>query len=176
MIDGADFEARTTEVGDRLRRRVRSMAGDRLRLLESASDLVQSVFRVMWRKRAAVPSDSRGFWAWAVLEAKRKAAERGRRAAAVVVDPAVLDLRTSPEGGSPADAVAAGESAERLRRAVRLALEELSEADRDVVVACRLHGRTVDEIAAKNDERPNTVSVRLHRALARLALKLPPAE
>jgi RNA polymerase sigma factor (sigma-70 family) len=181
MIHGADFAARTAEIRERLRRTIRRRSGARLRLLESASDLVQSVFRAMWRKRAAVPSDARGFWAWAKLEAERKTAERGRRASGPIlralsaVDPADLDCALSPRSEDPCALVAARESAAHTRHALSRALAGLSEEDRSVIIECRLLGRSVEEVAAAAAERPNTVSVRLYRALARLAERLPTA-
>ena len=179
MIDGADFEERTASHGGRLRRLLRRLSGHRVRLLESASDLVQSVFRTMWRKRDKVPSDPDGFWAWARLEAKRKAADRGRyygssaRRATLGVDAGDLAPDPlSPDAG-PAERAAESERADAAKTALSAAMASLSPQDRHVIVECRLKGRPLADFAAESGERVNTVSVRLHRALARLALALP---
>ncbi|MCB9892285.1 MAG: sigma-70 family RNA polymerase sigma factor [Planctomycetes bacterium] len=55
------------------------------------------------------------------------------------------------------------------------ALEQLPEAEREVLVLRLVEGRSNAEVAAELGERPNTVSQRYRRALLALRARLPPS-
>ncbi len=57
--------------------------------------------------------------------------------------------------------------------AIRKAIEELPEPDREVVILRGIEQNSVAEIALLLDEKPNTISVRYRRALERLRALLP---
>lgn len=78
-------------------------------------------------------------------------------------------------GFDPADGKAATPEEDAEYQMVMAALGKLEEAERNVVVMRYVDGLPVKEIAHILEEAPNTVSVRIHRALekVRTALQIP---
>jgi RNA polymerase sigma-70 factor (ECF subfamily) len=131
----------------------------------TAADATQEAFVKAWR---ALGRFRRGapFRPWLLRivanEARNARRGAGRRAH--------LELRVF-EDRSPVDAAPSTEEAvvARERREMLLAaLDQLSEADRDVITCRYLGGLTEAETAATLGIRPGTVKSRLSRALARL--------
>jgi RNA polymerase sigma factor (sigma-70 family) len=79
-------------------------------------------------------------------------------------------LATLPATGPP-DVLASLVSDER-RRAVRLALDRLSDEDRRLLVMTYRDARSSDEIGRELGLAPGAVRVRRHRALKRLGAEL----
>lgn len=84
-----------------------------------------------------------------------------------------LDEMQEQVGYDPADSSRSPEE-EAEGALVLERLEELKPADRDVLTLRYVEGLQVKEIAAATGEPPNTVSVRIKRALAELKEKIEP--
>ncbi len=135
----------------------------RVRSREDAKDLVSEVFAVAWRRRAIAPDGTTAQRMWLYGIARRVLSNDRRREArrlrlgdrlasvhvAMVADPAADD--------DPSDV----ETAFR-------ALVSLRPADRDILLLSLWEALTVGQIAIVMEISPANVSVRLHRAKARL--------
>lgn len=124
---------------------------------ETAEDVVAEALAVVWRRLDEVPRDALP-WAYRVAGNCLANARRGDRRRANLtrhlasVDPpraTVLDEPADPE--------------------VHEALATLAETDREVVRLWAWEGLTPAEIGVVLELTPNAVSIRLHRAKARLA-------
>jgi RNA polymerase sigma-70 factor (ECF subfamily) len=103
---------------------------------------------------------------WLVGILVRQAGLARRRRGAPIPSGAVGPKRAS----DPADALVAREISE----SIALALEKLSPEDREVLVPLLVDGRRAVDIARELDRRPDTISMRIHRGLARLRRLLAP--
>lgn len=124
-----------------------------------ADDIVAEVFVVAWRRVDDVPSDDPVPW---LLGVARNVLRNHRRAAARA-DALHERLRAlpRPEVLQPAD-----DTDDVV--AVREALADLSEADRELLQLAALEGLTPSQIARVLGGRPVTARVRLHRVRRRM--------
>jgi RNA polymerase sigma-70 factor (ECF subfamily) len=164
-----------------LRAWVRLRAGPQVRAHESQSDIVQSVCRELleglagleWRGEAA-------FRAWLFTAAVRKLVERQRHwqaarrdAAREQATPSGMDLaELYGTVLTPSRVAMAREDVTRLEAA----FDELTEEQRDVLLLARVAGLSRAEIAERLGRTEDSVRNLLHRATARLALRMQVAE
>ena len=127
---------------------------------DSAADVLGDTLLVLWRRRDEAPPDAGLPWAYGVARGCLANARRGARrrrslqSRLVVVDP------PRPVPG-PEDASPDGTD-------LHAALARLTPAEADVVTLWAWEGLSPSEIAVVLDITPNAVSIRLHRAKARL--------
>jgi len=142
-----------------------------LRILRSrpeAEDVLQEVFLQVWQQaRSFDPARGRAF-TWLVTLARSRAIDRLR-----AVDSRERAARASAEEAPPAAEaqVWADDEAERSERAeaVRGALAELPEEQRQVLLLAYLEGMTQSEIAAAKGQPLGTVKTRTRTGLRRLS-------
>ncbi len=142
-----------------------------LRILRSrpeAEDVLQEVFLQVWRQaRSFDPARGRAF-TWLVTLARSRAIDRLR-----AVDSRERAARASAEEAPPAGEAQtwAEDDAVRAERAeaVRGALAELPEEQRQVLVLAYLEGMTQSEIAAAKGQPLGTVKTRTRTGLKRLS-------
>ena len=101
---------------------------------------------------------------------ERKLADKGRFHRAEKRDAArtQAEAETPSEAPEPLEIVALREFAEHLDGA----LQRLSEAYREVIINLRILEQPAAQMAAEVGEKEATLRVRLHRAMARLAVQL----
>jgi RNA polymerase sigma-70 factor (ECF subfamily) len=121
----------------------------------TADDVVSEVFLVAWRRLDAVPTDP---YPWLLGVARRVLANRRRGEARV----SALQVRLAAEQRPIDDD---GASNER----VLVALEQLSERDRELLTLTTWEELGPEELADVLGVRRGTVAVRLHRARQRFA-------
>ena len=154
-----------------LRKQVERRAGRLLLSRENISDLVQSTCRELWVRRERLRDDDpESFRRWAHTMTERKLADKGRFHSAEKRDAArtQAEAETPSEAPEPLEIVALREFAEHLDGA----LQRLSEADREVIINLRILEQPAAQMAAEVGEKEATLRVRLHRAMARLAVQL----
>ncbi len=164
-----------------LRAYVRLNCGERMRQLESSSDLVQSVCRVVLEDFEDFRGTTEGeFRSWLSTLAERKIRSRARGFAAEKrgFDRQVrLDDRVSrPEQllgayrsvWTPSRHLAEKEAVERIERAI----ERLSADDREVICLRGIMKLSYAEIAERMQRNEPSVRQLLHRARARLVQEL----
>ena len=142
-----------------------------LRILRSraeAEDVLQEVFLQVWQQaRAFDPGRGRAF-TWLVTLARSRAIDRLR-----AVDSRERAAQRSADGAPPAaEQVAwADEEASQAERAeaVRAALAELPEEQRQVLVLAYLEGMSQSEIAAAKNQPLGTVKTRTRSGLKKLS-------
>ncbi|HEX8118019.1 MAG TPA: sigma-70 family RNA polymerase sigma factor [Pyrinomonadaceae bacterium] len=149
------------------------LLGLMLRILRSrpeAEDVLQEVFLQVWQQaRSFDPARGRAF-TWLATLARSRAIDRLR-----AVDARDRAAQRSAEDGQPPAAVATGtwadEEAIRAERAeaVRAALAELPEEQRQVLVLAYLDGMSQSEIAAAKNQPLGTVKTRTRTGLKRLS-------
>ena len=123
-----------------------------------AADLLAEVYLVAWRRRADLPAgDEQRLWLFGV--ARRLLAEHHRTAGRWTT---VAELPEEERGA----AVAVDD---QRAAAVRRALEELSDLDRELVTLTSWEGLNPADAARVVGITAGTARVRLHRARARLA-------
>ncbi len=145
-----------------------------LRILRSraeAEDVLQEVFLQVWQQaRSFDESRGRGF-TWLVTLARSRAIDRLR-----AVDSRERAAQRSAEDGLPATQtlVLADDDAIRAERAeaVRGALGELPEEQRQVLVLAYLEGMSQTEIAAAKNQPLGTVKTRTRAGLKKLSESL----
>ena len=138
------------------------------RRTDEADDATSDTFAVAWRRRHDLPAeDDLRLWllgtARRVLANQRRSTGRRQRLHRRV-EVAAVALPTEPD---PADVVADREADPLLA-----ALATLSGADRELLVMRAWDGLSVTDMATLLDVTPNAVSLRLHKARARLAAAL----
>ena len=121
----------------------------------TADDVVSEVFLVAWRRPDAVPTDP---YPWLLGVARRVLANRRRGEARA----SALQVRLAAEQ-RPID-----EEAPTNER-VLVALEQLSERDRELLTLATWEELGPEELAEVLGVRRGTVAVRLHRARQRFA-------
>lgn len=124
-----------------------------------ADDLVAEVFVVAWRRLDDVPADDPVPWLLGVARNVRRNQERSRRRATALLDR--LRAEHAPDAAHPARDIADV-------RAIRAALGELSDTDRELLQLAAVEDLTPGQIAQVLGCRPVTARVRLHRARSRL--------
>jgi RNA polymerase sigma-70 factor (ECF subfamily) len=142
----------------------RGVLGYALRRVESAedaADIVAETFGVAWRRIEQVPAGSEArLWLYGVarrvLANQRRGALRRQR----------LGDRLREQLRLTADAVAAAD--DDRADAVRQAIAQLPEQDREVLLLANWEGLTPTEIAGVVGVPATTVRTRLHRARRRL--------
>lgn len=158
---------------------VRLRFGNRLREIESSSDVIQSVCRELWRDRGDFEYRGRAaFRRWLFLAAARKLADRGRRAfrsprAEASVEPqdasgdaAILDCcRTIL---SPSAIASREEDAAR----AEAAFERLPDDHREAILLCRVLGLSQAEAAEQMGRTEEAVRKLVSRGLAKLSLSM----
>lgn len=127
---------------------------------QSAEDLLQEVFVVAFRKAPAVPEQPLG---WLFATARRLLANHTR--ARTRQQHMLSQLRVAESVGPVSDDIATTHA----RWSFLELLSQLSEADQEVLTLAAWYGLSPAEAAQALDCRPNTYSVRLHRARQRLA-------
>jgi len=151
------------------------LLGLMLRILRSrpeAEDVLQEVFLQVWQQaRSFDPARGRAF-TWLATLARSRAIDRLR-----AVDSRERAAQRSAEGGPPPAAERQGwaeEEAVRAERAeaVRAALAELPEEQRQVLVLAYLDGMSQSEIAAAKNQPLGTVKTRTRAGLRRLSESL----
>lgn len=145
-------------------RRVFALARSRRMSPEMAEEITQSVFATVATKLTAGDYTERGrFESWLFRVAMNRVRDEARRRTrhAAPTDPADFARESGP---APQATRAADEELTRLREAI----EELSDADREVV-ELRHHGQlSFKQIADLLDEPIGTLLARHHRALKKL--------
>ncbi|HSX66041.1 sigma-70 family RNA polymerase sigma factor [Nocardioides sp.] len=126
---------------------------------DAVDDLLAEVFLVLWRRRRDLPEDDPLPWTYAVARGCLANAARAR----------VRRLRLLERlGAQPVPGQVDPEAGAEVRHAL-LALGEL---DREVVMLWAWEGLPPREIAVVTGLTANAVSIRLHRAKAKLAAVL----
>ncbi|MBC8092809.1 MAG: sigma-70 family RNA polymerase sigma factor [Pseudonocardia sp.] len=131
--------------------------------VDQAADIVEEVFLIAWRRRAAVPAEA---LPWLLVTARNLVSEelrRHRRRDALAQALALSERNDTTPG---ADVIAI----ERLT--VLEALSELSEKDREALIMTVWDGLTAAEAARVVGCSSTAFAVRLHRARRRLAAAL----
>ena len=153
--DGPRFEALVAEVHQPLLHYLLRRA-DR----ETAADVLGDTLLVLWRRRADVPEGAALPWAYGVARGCLANARRGdRRREALVSRLVVLD---------PPRPVAGPDATGSADPGLAAAMSRLTTAEREVLALWAWEGLSPSEIAVALDVTPNAVSIRLHRAKARL--------
>ena len=151
------------------------LLGLMLRILRSraeAEDVLQEVFLQVWQQaRSFNPARGRAF-TWLATLARSRAIDRLR-----AVDSRERAAQRSAEDGPPPAAESQGwadEEAIRAERAeaVRAALAELPEEQRQVLVLAYLDGMSQSEIAAAKNQPLGTVKTRTRTGLKKLSESL----
>jgi RNA polymerase sigma-70 factor (ECF subfamily) len=143
-----------------------------LRILRSraeAEDILQEVFLQVWQQARSFDPDRGRAFTWLVTLARSRAIDRLRAS-----DSRERAAQRSTEEAPPPVAPArdwADEEAIRAERAaaVRSALEELPEEQRQVLVLAYLEGMSQSEIAAAKNQPLGTVKTRTRSGLKRLS-------
>lgn len=165
MIPSVDAETRFRALFTDWYSAVRRYAHHRGLSPSDGDDLVAEVFTIAWRRIDDVPEDAVP-WLFVVarnvLRNMRRGEQRRGRMLARLPRP---DARLPPEP-EPADDV------ERVRKA----LATLGPRDRELLVLIAWDGLTPQQAATALGWTPGATRVRLHRARARLAATLAPAE
>jgi RNA polymerase sigma-70 factor (ECF subfamily) len=160
-----DEERRFRALFDSEARAVLGYALRRVENAEDAADIVAETFSVAWRRIEDVPPDSEAqLWLYGVarrvLANQRRSAVRRQR----------LGNRLREELRVTADVLVAAD--DDRADAVRQAIAQLPEQDREVLLLANWEGLTPTEIAGVIDVPPATVRTRLHRARSRLRAAL----
>lgn len=146
------YAAQAGRVGAYVRRRAAPSVAD---------DVIADTFLVAWRRLDDVPDPA---LPWLLGVARRLLANQRRRDGRAAALHERL-VRSAPAPG-------AGDDLSELDSRTWIALRELADADRELLTLTAWDGLSAAEIAVVLDLRPNTVSVRLHRARRRFAAAL----
>ncbi len=154
---------------------IRLHAGRLVLAKESATDLVQSVFREVLEDRGTIQFQSEGLLRhWLYQTAERKIIDRARHWKREKRD-AAREVRGTEDSQlvdayrsfcSPSGAAIAREELER----VEAAFAKLPEEAREIIVLSRVVGLSHAELAAKMGRTEGSVRTLLSRSLAKLAL------
>ena len=130
-----------------------------------AEDAVHNAFARLWQLREPPSQDLKAY----VFRAVRNAAvDQVRRQTATAEDITAVSIYDDRQLGAESDAI----RTERQQH-IRIALEKLEDADRQVVVLRIYSELTFQEMAQVLDEPLATVASRYRRALAKLREELP---
>lgn len=130
------------------------------------ADVLSVTFTTAWRRFDEMPVDAAKGWLFGIARNTALNSLRGFRRRRARLDayqavrpPVVTELH---------DHDLAPDTVE----ALRAALDQLSEADREIVLLAGIHGLSGDDLAAAVGTSPGTAAVRLHRARRRLEAHL----
>lgn len=139
-------------------------AARRLSSLEDAKDVVSEVFAVAWRRRAVIPdgSEEERMWLYGVARRTLANAQRSERRWTLLAS----RLSSLGEATTPDHATSSDDQSD-LDEAYR-ALAALRPDDREILLLSLWEDLSVAQIASVMGLRAGNVSVRLHRAKARL--------
>ncbi len=155
---------RLRELYDQLHQDLWRYCARRVRPAEDAEDLLADVFTVVWGRLDDVPGPP-GARAWIFAVARNHVRDRARR----LVRRERLDVLAAIQEEQPtAPGVGPAEEPARVS-ALREALDQLSEADAEVLRLAVWDELSHREIAVVLKCRESAVAVRLHRARKRLA-------
>ncbi len=135
---------------------------------ETAADVLGDTLLVLWRRLPDVPRDDPLPWSYAVARgALANATRAARRQRQLVTRIMLLDPPTDAPGPEPS-----GDAA------LSAALATLTEAERELIRLWAWEELAPREIAQVLELTPNAVSIRLHRAKAKLraSLQSPPSQ
>jgi RNA polymerase sigma-70 factor (ECF subfamily) len=162
--DGAALAA----LYDRHARGVYSLALRVVRVEADAEDVVQEVFAQAWRQAARYDEARGTVAAWLLVMARTRAIDRLRaRHARPDADSTAADDAWDARPAAyddPADALAAEQDADRVRRA----LEQLPLLQRLAIELAYFEGLTQNQIAARLEEPLGTVKTRIRLGLLKL--------
>lgn len=128
---------------------------------DTAADVLGDTLLVLWRRREEIPPDAELPWAYGVARGCLANARRGdRRREALVARLVVVDPPRPVAG--PEDTAAPDDPD------LHAALSRLTPTEAEVIALWAWEGLSPSEIAVALDVTPNAVSIRLHRAKARL--------
>lgn len=150
---------------------LRLRAGRLLLDRESASDLAQSVCRVVLENMDRFRYDGEdGFRRWLFATAERKVLDRydyytAQRRSPDAEDGSPAEEHARPDADSPSRAVVAQEELAQLEQAIALLPEEMQE----VLILAKIVGLSRAAIAEELGKSEGAVRMVLHRAMARLA-------
>jgi RNA polymerase sigma-70 factor, ECF subfamily len=141
-----------------------------------ADDLVAEVFMVCWRRLDELPAEPLP-WLLGVARRALSTQRRGeRRGAALRRRLAESDATVGAVGAASPEVgrlpPASGSVGAGAGGALRVALEQLSESDREILLLIAWEGLSPTQAAAVLGVKAATVRVRLHRARRRLARAL----
>ncbi|MBP7146581.1 MAG: RNA polymerase sigma factor [Acidobacteria bacterium] len=161
-MDADAFRSAVEETKDR----AYSLAVHLLRDPEEGRDVVQEAFLRMWQHREPIEAGPPAR-AWLLRTVHNLAIDRVRaRAVRPCSDEDPDSLR------SDRDCPERFTSRRELREHVRLALEQLTDRDREVLALREIDGRTYEDIARALDAPLGTAKAILHRARVRLRRRL----
>ncbi|MFN8023111.1 MAG: sigma-70 family RNA polymerase sigma factor [Acidimicrobiales bacterium] len=150
----ARFEALAADVYEPLQRYVRRRID-----ASAVDDVVADTLFVCWRRLDEIPTDATVAWTLGVARRCLANDRRGARRQAAVGERLAAQPQQSTTPVEPdVD--------------LRDAVAELPETDREVVLLWAWEGMAPREIAVVTGLTPNAVSLRLHRAKQRLAVRL----
>lgn len=164
-------------------RRVFALAKSRCRSSELAEEITQSVFVTIATKLSQSEYTEKGrFESWLFRVAMNRIRDEARRAKrhATPTDPGAVSAladRARMSDASGASSTTDEESVQQIAR-LRLAMDQLSDADREII-ELRHHGQmSFQQLADMLDEPMGTLLARHHRALRKLKdiLTAPPAQ
>ena len=136
----------------------------RCRDAEEAADVLAETYLTAWRKLDAVPDgEAARLWLFGVARNLLLRSARRRRVADTLIERLAEGMRA---------AQATPLANDRRHHAIRVALAELSEQDREIVTLTAWEGLAPREIARGMDTSANVVRIRLHRARARIKKQL----
>lgn len=131
---------------------------------EDAADLLAETYLTAWRKLDAVPAgDAAQLWLYGVARNLLLRSARRRRVAFALIERLAGELQAAqptPTADQPR------------HEALRLALAELSDQDREILTLNAWEGLAPREIAQVLGANANIVRIRLHRARSRVRQQL----
>ena len=131
---------------------------------EEAADLLAETYLTTWRKLAAIPAgEAAQLWLYGVARNLLLRSARRRRVAFALIERLAGELQAAqptPTADQPR------------HEALRLALAELSEQDREILTLNAWEGLAPREIAQVVGANANIVRIRLHRARSRVRKQL----
>lgn len=137
-----------------------------------AQDLLQDIFLQLWRTAASYETGRGSVFSWAATLVRNRAIDRirMRQRRSELLAEAAPDLQPAALG----DADSAGSLWLREKAdAVRTALADLPDDQREAIELAYFKGLTQQEIAARLDEPLGTIKARIRRGLLKLKERLP---
>lgn len=132
--------------------------------VEEAADLLAETYLTAWRKLDAIPAgEAAQLWLYGVARNLLLRSARRRRIAFALIERLASELQAAqptPTADQPR------------HEALRLALAELSEQDREILTLNAWEGLAPREIAQVVAANANIVRIRLHRARSRVRKQL----
>lgn len=152
-------------------RRVFALVRSRLRRMDLAEEVTQSVFVTVATKLSEGAYSERGrFEAWLFRVAVNRVRDEIRRLRrhAEPTDPATLSERVAPGASDPASGLSSGAEQDAALVGLRRAMAELGDADREVIELRHHAGLPFAQISELLGEPLGTLLARHHRALRKI--------